>query len=57
MFWSLFQDAYWEVGQNAGPKMDITHPHLLSYIVLVHLIVDLQVLVSIGKFRPGGGYA
>ena len=37
--------------------MHITHSHLLSYIVLVHLRIDLQVLVSsAGKSRPGYGH-
>ncbi len=37
--------------------MYITHSHLLSHIVLVHIRIDLQELVSsAGEFRPGSGH-
>lgn len=28
----LFRDGYIEVGEDAGPEMHITHPHLLVHI-------------------------
>lgn len=41
-----------QVGQDAGPEVDVTEPHLLFHVVLVHAGVDLQVLVS-GAGEPG----
>lgn len=44
-----------EVGQDTGPEMNVAHPQFLPNVILVHAVVDLQILLSVaGELRPGG---
>ncbi len=46
-----------KTGKGAGPELYVRHSHLLSHIVLVHIRIDLQELVSsAGELRPGNGH-